>query len=66
MQDPSITRRLDAATTAAADPISDELALLELRVAKRADELARNRNPNREQDIEFWNQAEQDVFSAGR
>jgi hypothetical protein len=62
----SLTTASGEAPTDMPNVIGDELSLLELRVAKRADELARHRISNREQDVEFWNQAECDVFSAGR
>jgi len=61
----------DAMTTLAAPPtdttalIDEELFQLQLRIARRADELARQPQQNHNQDLIVWLEAERDVFRAG-
>ena len=42
---------------------SDDLVQLQLRVARRADELARGGDSTRSRDLQLWFQAERDVFA---
>lgn len=42
----------------------DELFQLELRVARRADELARGNESSRGHDLQIWFQAEREIISA--
>jgi hypothetical protein len=44
----------------------DELLGLELRIAKRADEIAQTGATGMDHDIECWLQAERDVFAGGQ
>ena len=44
----------------------DELLVWELRVAKRADELAKKTEHGRDRDLENWLQAEREIFDSPR
>jgi len=44
----------------------DRLAELELRIARRADQLAHAHRVGREKDIERWRQAEHEIWSVYR
>jgi len=46
-----------------ADSTGRELFELELRVARRADELAKNVAPHQNRDLEFWLRAEREIMA---
>lgn len=45
------------------EPLTDELAQWELRIAQRADQLAAKTERGRNQDLENWLQAEREVLT---
>lgn len=44
--------------------LDDPLFQLQIRVARRADELARQAGPGRDTDVRSWQQAEQEIMEA--